>query len=389
MISYLFILLILFSFLILKKSTVCHTTLQRKVLDLFALLVLIFFSANSQSNGWDWYSYKDSFEQISKLEAHRVFLGQTDVDYFYGIVLWLVGVVSDNFQIVILVQSLTMNLLYYYGVKRFRLDFVLFAIIFFSTSFLRLELSTFRQGMAVAFYFYSLSLVYSEPTKKLKPVFFTSVACLFHMSALVGFLIMPFLNRDALLRKKQLVLIALAPVFLKISLSLNLFSNVLLVVRPFVGDFVYFRLRHYSEEWSINSPSLLIYLVLIQALFFIFFCGKQRDKLHTITSWFVVFNLVLTFYLAFIPAIIITRLSYYVSFSLFFVISVYFKVKRVTINKIFLLLFFTTFQLFIVFRDPLERVVYFPYRGYIESTFFGASEELRSRDLIESTANRY
>ncbi|TNZ98103.1 hypothetical protein CGK35_25270, partial [Vibrio parahaemolyticus] len=121
----------------------------------------------------------------------------------------------------------------------------------------------------------------------------------------------------------------------------------------------------------------------------IFFCGKQRDKLHTITSWFVVFNLVLTFYLAFIPAIIITRLSYYVSFSLFFVISVYFKVKRVTINKIFLLLFFTTFQLFIVFRDPLERVVYFPYRGYIESTFFGASEELRSRDLIESTANRY
>ncbi|EOZ1860643.1 O84 family O-antigen polymerase, partial [Escherichia coli] len=97
---------------------------------------------------------------------------------------------GGSFSLFILLNAIIINFLIYSFCKRAYVNYSLFMFIFIAASYLRLELSTIRQGLAVVIVIYSYSLLLNSKIKL--SLLFIFLAICFHRSAAIVLLFFPF-----------------------------------------------------------------------------------------------------------------------------------------------------------------------------------------------------
>ena len=148
------------------------------------LIVLTLFTGLSYTNGWDWYGYVDFYnniqnEGISAINEYNAY----GIEYLYLIYLYIVGLSGGGFSLFILLNAIIVNILIYSFCKRVAINYSLFMFLFIAASYLRLELSTIRQGLAVVLVIYSYSLILNSKINL--SLLFILLAICFHRSATI------------------------------------------------------------------------------------------------------------------------------------------------------------------------------------------------------------
>jgi hypothetical protein len=174
----------------------------------YAMLVIIFFMLVTQIGlrwemGTDWTPYREHFEQEHNWESVllNVIVG---FELGYGLFVWLVHSISDNYTIFLLIHALIFFTLIFKANNRLS-NYPVLALLLFYAVMMGLTGSN-RQLLALAICLYSLKYAIS---KNLMPFLFCIfIAALFHTSAIL-FSVYYLLNRD-LGRRMTFLLLALS-----------------------------------------------------------------------------------------------------------------------------------------------------------------------------------
>lgn len=362
MYTYGFVLLLIL-FLYFVKRYVFVGSNQEFVIDLVVFLILCGFSANSFSNGWDWHVYHQRYLLISPLSFSDMISLNLFGDYGYRVFTWLISQIAEDYQFVILTQSIIINGMFFTAFRKLKVDYTLFAVIFFSTSYLKLELSTFRQGISVAMFFLAISYRFIDG-KRWTPLLILISAVFMHASAVFAIFVYIFMTKVLITKKKLLYISFFAMFFIFFNMYVNIFHLLYSLVSHFIPQRLDISLSTYASKINVR-PSFFSFILIFQS-FILYFIYKPNDNISRICASLIVVNLFLFFYFSFVPNIILSRLYYYSSFSLVFLLCKLSENKGSSgIQFYFIIVLVSIGSLLATLRDPLERNVYTPYESYI------------------------
>lgn len=357
---------------------------NRRVVNLLALIILIVFSGLSYTNGWDWYGYKDYYDGIgirgfSEVQA----LSTYGIEFFFLMFMYVTSLSGLSFVFFVFINAVITNTIIYLALKKLNVNYILFIIMYFCVSYLRLELSTLRQGLAVAICIYSLSYILEK--RKLKFIVLVIVASLFHRSALVLLAFYPFLVINISLRKHFYIMALAIPVSLLAGYLSTLLSQTYMIFYNEWTKFFIIKLANYlalSRGASINFQSLIL---LVSYAFFAFQLksdSKEKDLFLKIMAM----EVIVVFYFSFLPQLVIIRLIYYfqVGWLALCVLSYYNGIKPKGLY-LSVLIAVIICKLLLNFRYTFDRDVYFPYYNSISSYFYDDSYG-RSREFLLNKA---
>ncbi|PSU97728.1 EpsG family protein [Photobacterium kishitanii] len=378
--AYFLLIFVLFSLLLMYwrwKSS-------RKYVDIISCFLLILFSSNSYFNGWDSYVYLGYFNYINSHGFSGFYdLLNVNIEPGYLILLLISSSITNEYQFLIFLQSILINVLLYFGVKRCGLNYTLFALLFFVTYYTRLELSTFRQAIAVSFFVYSLSYINNKP---IRFIIINLIGALFHYSCVFTILFLPIVRSKYKSSFYWLLAVGALPAYFIIQ-YLN-FSNIMSYF-PYVGDFNYLltKLTYYQDNDTKGGFSLIYITYVLGYLFVIYKYKYTFYKSNNIylLNLFSVF-IVLIFYLSFLPSLIVSRFEYYLGISVILCAVFIIDNFKSAISRFFVL-YASVFIFCIVFRYNLDREVYFPYQGYLQYILF--DQQPRSESFIKSLGDQY
>lgn len=364
-------------------------TIERKFLYFLVFLLSFCFAGFSFKNGWDANSYIGWFQLIEHSGFDGV-VGLTKyVEPGFVFLMFIFTVIKAPYALFIIVFSLVTNIFYYKFCKEFKVNYIAFILLFFVTTYTRLELSTLRQGIAVALFVYSLKFVLNQ--KFLQYMVICIIAGFFHRTAFLLILIYPvlILNLNA---RKHYVCIFLGLFILLLTPIFNIAELILMKVQMFAGGVVgavlFQKLNFYLQESiSIFNPQRLILLPFY--LLFVFY--RIRSNQYRILLNLLLLQFILNFYLAFLPNVILLRFEYYFIFGWIGLFCL--QVNRLLNKSVmqqtavtFALLIFLNFKLMLLFKSEADQKVYFPYRSSLEIPFYNM-DDVRSEDEIESISN--
>jgi hypothetical protein len=375
----LLVLLALLTFLLTDKK-------QSSLLTKTLLIMSILFSGLSYTNGWDWYGYNDYYYYIQNTGFYAV--GEYNnfgIEYLYLIYMYLIGLSGAGFGFFVLVNSLIVNLLIFKFCKNTAINYAFLMLIFITVSYLRLELSTIRQGLAVVIVMYAYSSILNERWKYAITAFILAI-CL-HRSAAIVILFVPFIlcvNRKAI----HYYIVVLAVPFILLSSSLNsIFISLLSYANAGMLSVIVNKLIIYlsmNEAAKINPQAILL---LCLYLISIYFCDVKNKKQMLFLN-IMACQVVISLYFTFLTQLIIMRLIYYFQIGWMYWIYIlykeYFRPQWLCLGLILILV---TFKLILNFRYEADRAVFFPYYNVI-SSYYDESYG-RSRDFILNKADEF
>jgi hypothetical protein len=375
----LLVLLALLTFLLTDKK-------QSSLLTKTLLIMSILFSGLSYTNGWDWYGYNDYYYYIQNTGFYAV--GEYNnfgIEYLYLIYMYLIGLSGAGFGFFVLVNSVIVNLLIFKFCKNTAINYAFLMLIFITVSYLRLELSTIRQGLAVVIVMYAYSSILNERWKYAITAFILAI-CL-HRSAAIVILFVPFIlcvNRKAI----HYYIVVLAVPFILLSSSLNsIFISLLSYANAGMLSVIVNKLIIYlsmNEAAKINPQAILL---LCLYLISIYFCDVKNKKQMLFLN-IMACQVVISLYFTFLTQLIIMRLIYYFQIGWMYWIYIlykeYFRPQWLCLGMILILV---TFKLILNFRYEADRAVFFPYYNVI-SSYYDESYG-RSRDFILNKADEF
>lgn len=375
----LLVLLALLTFLLTDKK-------QSSLLTKTLLIMSILFSGLSYTNGWDWYGYNDYYYYIQNTGFYAV--GEYNnfgIEYLYLIYMYLIGLSGAGFGFFVLVNSVIVNLLIFKFCKNTAINYAFLMLIFITVSYLRLELSTIRQGLAVVIVMYAYSSILNERWKYAITAFILAI-CL-HRSAAIVILFVPFIlcvNRKAI----HYYIVVLAVPFILLSSSLNsIFISLLSYANAGMLSVIVNKLIIYllmNEAAKINPQAILL---LCLYLISIYFCDVKNKKQMLFLN-IMACQVVISLYFTFLTQLIIMRLIYYFQIGWMYWIYIlykeYFRPQWLCLGLILILV---TFKLILNFRYEADRAVFFPYYNVI-SSYYDESYG-RSRDFILNKADEF
>jgi hypothetical protein len=189
----------------------------------FLLFVLVVgMSAFRYKLGGDAQHYENIYFEMPRLSQYIQYMRY---DNFYQYQpLWILlcsfcTTITPDYVFFQFVHSLILNIaLFYFLHKHTRYFFSVFALLWFSLLYLQFAIEVQRESMAIAFFL--LSFPYFKQKKWIKYYLLITVSVLFHLSAIILF-ILPFFTILKLNRKTILLIIALS---LAIDIPLRIFS---------------------------------------------------------------------------------------------------------------------------------------------------------------------
>ncbi|MBF4178171.1 EpsG family protein [Lelliottia nimipressuralis] len=377
-----YILLVLLALLTFLLTDNKQSSLLTKTL----LIMSILFSGLSYTNGWDWYGYNDYYYYIQNTGFYAV--GEYNnfgIEYLYLIYMYLIGLSGAGFGFFVLVNSVIVNLLIFKFCKNTAINYAFLMLIFITVSYLRLELSTIRQGLAVVIVMYAYSSILNERWKYAITAFILAI-CL-HRSAAIVILFVPFIlcvNRKAI----HYYIVVLAVPFILLSSSLNsIFISLLSYANSGMLSVIVNKLIIYlsmNEAAKINPQAILL---LCLYLISIYFCDVKNKKQMLFLN-IMACQVVISLYFTFLTQLIIMRLIYYFQIGWMYWIYIlykeYFRPQWLCLGLILILV---TFKLILNFRYEADRAVFFPYYNVI-SSYYDESYG-RSRDFILNKADEF
>lgn len=330
------------------------------------LIVLTLFTGLSYTNGWDWYGYVDFYnniqnEGISAINEYNAY----GIEYLYLIYLYIVGLSGGGFSLFILLNAIIVNILIYSFCKRVAINYSLFMFLFIAASYLRLELSTIRQGLAVVLVIYSYSLILNSKINL--SLLFILLAICFHRSATIVLLLFPFIYYNGT-KKSHYFIVMLAMPFIILSGELNV---------------IFIKILNTFDSTLLNAyiSKLVIYLSLnkqavvnpqaIALLVFYFICIRVCDfknKKQILFLNIIACQIIISFYFTFLTQLIIMRLIYYFQVGwMCWVIILYKEYLRPKWLCFILICLLFIIKLMLSFRYEQDRSVFFPYYNVISS----------------------
>ncbi|HHG9510440.1 TPA: EpsG family protein [Citrobacter amalonaticus] len=353
-----------------------------KVLLLFFILV----GGLSYTNGWDWYGYSDYYNTIqndgfSSVKEYNAY----GIEYLYLTYMYLIGLTGLGFGFFIFINAILVNVLIYKFCEQARINYGLFMFIFLAVSYLRLELSTIRQGLAVVLVMYSYSLILNSKLKN--TLAFILLAICLHRSAAIVLLFMPFI----LMVNKKIIhyfIVVLAIPFIILSGTMNsLFIQVLTYLNHGVLAAFASKLIIYL---SINTTAIVNFqaiALLLLYLFSIYFCDL-KDKKQLLFLNVMACQVIISLYFTFVTQLVIMRMVYYFQIGwICWVIILYKEYCRPKWLCISLICMLFLVKAVLNFRYEADRAVFFPYYNVISS--FLDDDYGRSREFILDKADEF
>lgn len=347
-------------------------------------ITLILFTGLTFTNGWDWYGYKDFYENIQSSGFSGVKdYNEYGIEYLYLVYMYIIGLTGLGFGFFIFINAFIVNLFIYKFSKRTAINYGLFMLLFISVSYLRLELSTIRQGLAVAIIFYAYSLMLCERNKK--ALLFIVVAICFHRSAAIVLLFLPFIKY---VNKKEIhyfiVLLALPFIFLSDYIN-NFFITLLSYANHGFLSVYVFKIMLYLSMSNVAQVNPQAIMLIFLYLICIYYCDL-KDKKQLFFLNVMACQVVISLYFTFLTQLIIMRMVYY--FQVGWICWVIFLYKEYCKPKwvcFILICFLVATKLMLNFRYEYDRAVFFPYYNVIFS--FTDDDYGRSRDYILNKVN--
>ncbi|MFA0052392.1 EpsG family protein [Vibrio breoganii] len=342
---------------------------NRIVYEIFTLILIFFFVGFSYKNGWDLNEYIRFFNLASQGTVGVDYLNSTlFIEKGFGYLNYLVSKLNLGFEGFVLVFGLFTSLIYFHTTRSLRVNFALFMALFLCASFTRLELSTLRQGLAVALFF--LSIVFIHKRQFVIFVLLILLAAQFHRTAYVLILIYPLLIKNYNRKVYWLIALFSLPILIinsysKISLEIVDFIESLSFLRGFDG--LLYKIRFYlALDASVLSPQRLL-LLLFYILTLRFF--KPRNMRETIAFNLFSLHIILNFFFSFFSTVILLRFEYYLQFG-WMLVFCYFLSDRITNKYNFRVLaacmiVFCNVKMLLLFKHESERAVYFPYMNVL------------------------
>lgn len=378
----LYLLLIALTFLIFLLTAKNQTSPLLQIL----LIIFILFSGLSYTNGWDWYGYNDYYYNIQNTGFSAV--GEYNdygIEYLYLTYMYLIGLSGVGFGFFIFVNAIIVNVLIYKFCKSTAINYAFFMLIFTSVSYLRLELSTIRQGLAVVLVMYAYSSILNDRWKYAAIAIILAI-CI-HRSAAIVILFLPFIV--GISRKTiHYYIVVLAIPFILLSGTIN---NLFILLLGYInfGVFAVYATKiiiylSMNDAAKINPQAIML---LCLYLISIFFCDvKNRRQILFLNI--MACQVVISLYFTFVTQLIIMRLVYYFQIGwIFWMYILYKEYCRPQWLCLVLILVLVTVKLILNFRYEPDRAVFFPYYNVISA--FYDDKYGRSRDFILNKADEF
>jgi hypothetical protein len=318
-------------------------------------VTLFFFCALRYDVGWDYMSYVSDldtgFDEI--LNSRYEFLSKC---------IFLAGSYFNFYPLVFIIFGYLTLKIVYNCIKFYSVSPILSWVVFYSMPlFFFASLSTIRQSLATVIVFYSYRFV-----KENKSFFFVGIiliASLFHISAIIGFLIWPLVKIP--LSKNKNILFFILSFFIS-----SLIYNYLLSLNAEINSLS--RLQSYISDENIK-PSLINYLYYAIGIFnlllynkLVSFNPKNKDFITLFNFGLVMLNL-----LAFEP-ISSLRISAFFMIYLIYLVPYYtnfFIPKDYFVVKLFVIFCFLALSFFHIYlyiksynQFLLSKISFLPYK---------------------------
>lgn len=344
---------------------------KNHVVDYIVLLIITLFAGLSYTNGWDWYGYREFYEEVRLNGFYGVeSLTESGIEKGFLIYIYLISLSTLGFSFFVFINSVFINVLLFKAIRKIGLNYCLFMLFFFVTAYTRLELSTLRQGIAVTMILYAFGTIIITRDSYKSFICFLLIcifAYFFHRSALIVLLLSPMIF---LLKSKKIhYLIAFfAFPFSFISGYLNsILLNGFVTVIPEWFRLIALKISVYlsmAESAYINPQAIVL---LISYFVFILLRSKYGfSKKENILLNIMACEIIIVFYLSFMTQLMIIRFIYYfqIGWIGLTMMLTHRIIKQKGISIIFILVLLQV-KFMLNFRSEADRAVYFPYKNVI------------------------
>ena len=295
--------------------------------------------------GTDWMPYFDNFQNTDSLNAVAINV-LTGIEVGYGLFVFVVRSFTENYSIFLCIHAIIFYALIIKSIKDMSPLPMLSLLLFYAITMG--VLGSNRQLIALAMCLFSLKYVFSKEPKKF--FFLVSIGFLFHTSSLI-FSIYYFLNRDFNPRVIWALLLA-SLVIGYTSLPVLFFTE----ISAFFGEAALSKSLWYSDKSNLPDQELSVIGLMRRIAYFaiFYFCyGSISKEIPNYKLFFNGFFVGLLFYLVFSNSLLIfvNRGSLYFNVMDVFLISCLVYLFKNKVDRILLLVFFSSFSIYQFFQS--------------------------------------
>lgn len=305
----------------LKKSN--------KILFLLFGLIITIIGGLRYDTGADWLSYQYNFSEFTKYGSEL--FNNIKTDPLFGITTFLISTLTDKYSIYIFIIFVITFWIKYQTIQKYSNNYFYSILIYISGLFLVYDINGIRQGLALAFIFYSFKYILTD-----KFYLFSIcviLASMIHASALIFFPM--FFFRSTNISKKDYVKYSL--ILFPISLLLAVYiqeygSNIINIISSDYSDKInyYSSSELYNYRISILSPSTIKKLII---WIIILILDESNNKLNNILKLTYFISIIIFLLFSFNNQISYRLSAYYASFEIILIPNILFN-KPISKNRI-------------------------------------------------------
>ncbi|MEJ5071353.1 EpsG family protein [Enterobacter ludwigii] len=359
--------LFLFSLSDLSPRKNHSESLLNAYLYFIVFIILVCFAGLRFDTGWDYKGYHHYYDMIPPLESIPSHLDVFNSIYFepgFKVLMALsktFGLSFYSFQF--LVSCITMCIIHRaISTEKAKL---LFLFLYFATCYLFLNMSFIRQGLAIAFLYLSVSMLFQGCKKT--AIFYLLFGCLFHLSLIFILPVIVVANSNKLSNRilYLFVVVAITVYLVQLEWLRLAFKSVSFI---FPSGLSYKVSTYLDSDKYGRSRDIGFGIVEKLTTFFIMIhiYNKQPNMRNKILLRFVVFYMI-TYFAFYEITILYDRLRlYFVALNVFVYLQFYYYFKGVNKGAVYaILILYCFFSYSNIFRSDFNRVVFIPYNSVL------------------------
>lgn len=373
-------------FIVLWLGAFIQFALRISSATLFRLLITFFFLFLSLrlDTGYDWPVYKQLYSEVGSIHTLSELLSfslNEGKEPLFILLLFILNILSSNFQFAIFTISLIEALTLYAFLKRFSFSPAISLAIIGTWLVFTLYFSVLRQGLAVSFFL--LSLTYWADNKKNKFYFYTAISISFQLSASLYYLLFYLSKID--LKNKRALLYLFSLCFIFSFYSSHISETALMLLKASELPIISSKAQYYLDRETTANKYDIFFVYAYSLSMFIFLYSIHN--IHRCGIWhrfyFISFVFIL-FQLVFVDYPLLRNRLQYVAFPLQFMLITnhfYFKssIFRFAVFSALLTTFLTYYALFL---NRATSIVFIPYQNVVEYYLFDLQSDGDDRQSI-------
>lgn len=198
--------------------------------------------------------------------------------------------IFDDFAILKIIHAIIINWGLYYFIQRFKMPQFTFLILFFFLLWFQVELNILREGLAIAFFFFALPHLVKWNWKKY--YFFVFLAFMFHISAIILFLL-PLLRLINFRSKITIYVFSIILIVLPLFLSLSGMTDTLNTTLNLLESTSKYSMAYLQEDTSVERSMLILIFRLITIIVpIVYIWKKDSSKSNVIVGIALIYVLI-------------------------------------------------------------------------------------------------